>query len=311
MDKPKVVCIVGPTASGKTALGILVAKYLNGEIISADSMQVYKGMPIASAVPDIKERQGVVHHLLEFLDPLDQLTVARYQELALEKISEILKRGKTPIIVGGTGLYVDSVVNNLTYQEEDFDENVRRRLEKEYDENGAEKFHAKLKEIDAAAAERISPNDKKRLVRALELYENCGVTVSEQYENSRKTESPYEFIKIGINFDDRQKLYERINKRVDIMLQNGLVDEAKSFFNKANSKTAGFAAIGHKEMFPYFKGEISLEEAVENLKQQTRRYAKRQLTWFNKSEDINWVFPDLSEDVFEDVKKILEGRNLP
>ena len=308
--KPKVVCIVGPTASGKTALGIEVAKWLNGEIISADSMQVYKGMPIASAVPTEIEKQGIKHHLMEFLNPKEQQTVARYKQLAIEKTEDILSRNKTPIIVGGTGLYIDAVVNNLTYTEEEFNPETRKNLEEEYNRLGGEIMLERLRKIDKVAAERISKNDKKRIVRALELFENTHITVTEQYERSRKCSSPYEFVMIGIQYADRQKLYDRINKRVDIMLKNGLLDEAKKFYNEKDLPHGGFAAIGHKEFFPYFDGEISLEQAVENLKMQTRRYAKRQLTWFKKNSDIVWIYPDITENITEECKKILKGREM-
>lgn len=305
-EKPRVVCIVGPTASGKTALGVEIAKILNGEIISADSMQVYKGMPIASAVPTKDERQGIKHHLMEFCEPEDQQTVARYKELATEKIEEILSRNKTPVIVGGTGLYIDAVVNNIIYTPEKPNPELRKRLEKEYDSLGGEKMLEKLKSIDETAANRISANDKKRIVRAFELYYNSNITVTGQYENSQKSESPYEFVIVGLKYADRQKLYDRINKRVDIMLKNGLLDEAKETFRKKGQASGGFAAIGHKEFFPYFNGEISLDEAVERLKMQTRRYAKRQLTWFNRNDKINWIYPDKTESVLSEAKKILE-----
>ncbi len=309
-QKPKVVCIVGPTASGKTALGVKLAKMLDGEIISADSMQVYKGMPIASAVPTEDEKQGVKHHLMEFCEPEDQQTVARYKELATEKIEDILNRKKTPIIVGGTGLYIDAVINNIVYTPQKPDPETRKKLEKEYDSLGGEKMLLKLKKIDKTAAERISPNDKKRIVRAFELYYNADITVTEQYENSRKVESPYDFVIIGLNYADRQKLYDKINKRVDVMLENGLLDEAKKAFLKKGQASGGFAAIGHKEFFPYFEGEISLSEATERLKMQTRRYAKRQLTWFNRNDSIEWIYPDKTEDVLSEAAQILKRRRM-
>ena len=308
--KEKVVCIVGPTASGKTALGVEIAKMLNGEIVSADSMQVYKGMPIASAVPTEDEKQGIKHHLMEFCEPEDQQTVARYKELATEKIEDILKRGKTPIIVGGTGLYIDAVINNIVYTPEKSDPETRKKLEKEYDVLGGEKMLLKLKSIDETAANRISANDKKRIVRALELYYNSHITVTKQYENSRKEEPPYEFVVIGLKYADRQKLYDRINKRVDVMLENGLLDEAKKSFLKKGQAVGGFAAIGHKEFYPYFEGKISLVEATEHLKMQTRRYAKRQLTWFNRNQNIEWIYPDKTEDVLREATEILKRRQV-
>lgn len=308
--KPKVVCVVGPTASGKTGLGIELAKILDGEIISADSMQVYKGMPIASAVPTDEEKQGIPHHLMEFCDPDDQQTVARYKDLAVEKIEEILSRGKTPIIVGGTGLYIDAVINNITYTPEKSDPELRKKLEEEYDDLGGEYMLEKLRSIDKTAADRISKNDKKRIVRALELFYNSNITVTKQYENSKNAASPYEFVVIGLKYADRQKLYDRINKRVDLMIENGLLDEAKRSYDQKGQKTAGYAAIGHKELFLFFDGAITLDEAVENLKMQTRRYAKRQLTWFNKNEDINWIYPDITGDIVNEAVKILKRRKM-
>ncbi len=304
MSKTNLICIVGPTASGKTALGVRLAKELNGEIVSADSMQVYKGMPIASAVPTKEEMCEIPHHLIEFLEPDTQLTVADYTKSAHEKIADIVSRGKLPILVGGTGLYVDSLVNNLTFTNEKTNSTVREKYEKMYDEIGKEEMHKRLGAFDKESAERISPNDKKRLVRAFEIFENSGITMTEQYELSKEIPSPYNVLYIGINYKDRQKLYDRINLRVDVMAQNGLIEEAEKTFRKNAQKLGGFMAIGHKELFPYFEKEISKEEALENLKRQTRRYAKRQLTWFNKNEKINWVYPDFDENAFDKASEI-------
>jgi len=305
-EKIKVICIVGPTASGKTALGVDIAKKFDGEIVSADSMQIYKGMPVASAVPTEDEKNGIPHHLMEIISSDNKMTVAQYVLLAHEKIKDITARGKTPIIVGGTGLYIDSLINNLTFTEEKDNPETRKRLEEEYDLLGGEEMHKRLEKIDPETANRVSPMDKKRLVRAFEIFENCGITMSKQYELSRQNESPYESIIIGIKYEDREKLYDRINRRVDIMVENGLLDEAKSFYKNENSKTGAFQAIGHKEIFPFFSGELSLEEAKENLKRQTRRYAKRQLTWFNKNEKIHWVYPDVTPDVLGEAIKIID-----
>ena len=304
MSGMKTVFIVGPTASGKTALGIGLAKVLGGEIISADSMQVYKGMPIASAVPTESEKENIPHYLMEFLYPGYQLTVAEYTELAHGKIKELSERGKTPIIVGGTGLYIDSLVNNIRFTSEEFNAETRKRLEDEYDSVGGEAMLDRLKKIDPEISRKINANDKKRIVRAFEIYENTGVTMSGQYEFSKSEPSPYDAVFIGINYKNRETLYERINSRVDKMMENGLLDEARKFYEKPG-KSGGFQAIGHKEFYPYFEGEITLDEAVNRLKQQTRRYAKRQLTWFRKNENINWIYADQSENVLGDALKIL------
>lgn len=304
MRKIPIICVVGPTASGKTALGIGLAKALGGEIVSADSMQVYKGMPIAAAVPTDDEKENIPHHLMEFLEPEYQLTVAEYTRLAHKKIEEIKNGGKLPIIVGGTGLYVDSLVNNIRFTDEEFSPETREKYEKEYDKNGGEQMLNRLREIDPDIAEKLYANDKKRIVRAFEIYENTGITMTKQYENSREIPSPYDAVFIGINYKNREILYERINKRVDLMLENGLLEEARKFYEKSG-ESGGFQAIGHKEFYPFFKGEITLEEAVDHLKQQTRRYAKRQLTWFRKNEKINWIYADQSEDVLGEALKII------
>lgn len=304
MSKIPIICVVGPTASGKTALGIGLAKALDGEIVSADSMQVYKGMPIAAAVPTDDEKENIPHHLMEFLEPEYQLTVAEYTRLAHKKIEEIKNGGKLPIIVGGTGLYVDSLVNNIRFTDEEFSPETREKYEKEYDKNGGEQMLNRLREIDPDIAEKLYANDKKRIVRAFEIYENTGITMTKQYENSREIPSPYDAVFIGINYKNREILYERINKRVDLMLENGLLEEARKFYEKSG-QSGGFQAIGHKEFYPFFKGEITFEEAVDRLKQQTRRYAKRQLTWFRKNEKINWIYADQSENVLGEALKII------
>ena len=279
MKKQKIICVVGPTASGKTGLGIELAKCFDGEVISADSMQIYCDMHIASAAPDDSETEGVPHHLVEFLPYGSSYTVADYVKAARQKISEIASRGKTPIIVGGTGLYINSLVNNVEFIESETDYELRERITKEYDLVGGAGMLSRLCEIDPDAAAKLHENDKKRIIRAFEIYESTGNTKSFNDEQSIKNESPYDACMIGITYRDREKLYERINLRVDLMLRNGLLDEAKSAYDK-NLGGGAVQAIGHKEFFDYFKEQISLEEAIENLKRSTRRYAKRQLTWF-------------------------------
>lgn len=292
MSKIKTVFIVGPTASGKTALSIKLAKKFAGEIISADSMQIYKGIHIASAAPDGEETQGVPHHLLEFLETEEQFSVADFVTLAREKIKEIAERGKVPFVVGGTGLYISALVDNTEFIEADTDLTLRQRLEKEFDVLGGEEMLKKLSVIDEKTAARLHPNDKKRIIRAFEVYETSGKTVTEQNAQSHNSEAFIEPFVLGITYDDRQKLYDRINLRVDLMLKKGLLEEAKTSFSKSKT-SGGFQAIGHKELYGYFEGTLSLDEAAENLKRQTRRYAKRQLTWFRNTENINWLYPDL------------------
>lgn len=295
MKKQKIICVVGPTASGKTGLGIELAKCFDGEVISADSMQIYRDMHIASAAPDNSETQGIPHHLVEFLPYGSSYTVADYVKAAREKIEEIASRGKIPIVVGGTGLYINSLVNNVEFVEQETDLELRERITEEFDRIGGEQMLVRLREIDALAAEKLHANDKRRIIRAFEIYESTGNTKSFNDEQSIKNESPYDAILIGITYRDREKLYERINLRVDIMLENGLLKEAKTAYDK-NLGGGAIQAIGHKEFFDYFNGEISLSEAVENLKRSTRRYAKRQLTWFNKDTRINWIYKDETEN---------------
>ncbi len=301
MDKKiPVVAVVGPTASGKTELGIALAKALDGEIVSADSMQVYRGIHIASAAPDADEMQGIRHHLLEFLDVDDEFSVCDYVNLASEIISDINKRGKLPIVVGGTGLYVNSLLENIDFGEQQSDKELRRQLEEEYDTLGGDAMLERVRAADEEYGARLHANDKKRIVRALEII-SAGETVSERLIKSKAEPSPYDVLYIGVNFRDRQKLYDRINRRVDIMLGNGLLEEAKASF-EAELKTAS-QAIGHKELFSFFEGEQSLDEAVENLKMQTRRYAKRQLTWFGRNEKTVWLYKD-EEDVISKAMEI-------
>ncbi len=286
----KALFIVGPTASGKTDLSIFLAKALNGEIICADSMQIYKGIHVASAAPNEAEKDGVPHHLFEFLNLDDEYSVADYVKAARTTIKEVAKRGKLPIIVGGTGLYISSLLDNIEYIEQDADPALREKLEKQFDEIGAEAMLLELSKFDTDSAERLHPNNRRRIIRAFEVYLQTGKTITEQNALSRQNESEIDPIVIGITYKDRELLYDRINRRVDIMLSNGLLDEAKQ--TVGNNKKGAFQAIGHKELYPAIMGDDTLENCAEKLKQQTRRYAKRQLTWFNRDERINWFYPD-------------------
>lgn len=285
--RKKIIVVAGATASGKTALGIALAKAVNGEIISADSMQVYKGMPIATAAPTAQEQREIKHHLVEFLNPDESFSVARWCDLARAKIDEINSRGCIPIIVGGTGLFIDSLVDHILFEEIPVDSALRQRLM----EKSEDDLYNELISLDPAAAENIHKNNKKRVVRALELY-YAGSSKTQQNLNSRKTQSPYDTLYFFINYRDRQKLYDRINKRVDIMLERGILDEARDCLNKYTGTAA--QAIGHKELLPYIKGQESLEDCVNRLKQETRRYAKRQITWFKRRENAVLLEPDIS-----------------
>lgn len=288
----KVISIVGPTASGKTKLAVKLAQRFNGEIVSADSMQIYKGMQIATAKPTVAETEGIKHHLIDFVSPDEIYSVAMFIKDASRCIADINSRGKLPFIVGGTGLYVDSLLNNITFSEEQRDEKISLELYKIYEEQGIDKLLEMLSEFDIDSANRLkAERNPKRIIRAIEFYKTTGITITEQNEKSKLVKSPYNPIKIGINFKDREKLYERINKRVDLMLENGLLDEAKDVLSNKLSFTS-VKAIGYKELKPYFNGEKTLDECVEKLKMETRRYAKRQITWFKRDLDINWLYAD-------------------
>ena len=301
----KAVFIVGPTASGKTSLSIEIAKIFGGEIICADSMQIYKGIHIASAAPDEEEKCGIPHHLVEFLELSDAFSVADYVKLAREKIVEINSRGKLPVIVGGTGLYINSLLDNIEYTEQETDYSLRKQLEEKFDLVGASEMLNELAQFDKTAADSLHPNNRRRIIRAFEVYLTTGKTITEQNILSKQNKGNIEALVLGINFNDRELLYSRINQRVDIMMENGLLEEAQNNLNYT-SKNGGFQAIGHKELHGYFKGECSLEQAKENLKMQTRRYAKRQITWFKRDERINWLYPDIDSDIISKSKELVE-----
>lgn len=285
MEKTKIICVVGATASGKTDLAVKLAKAVDGEIISADSMQVYKNMPIATAVATKEEQDGVPHHLVEFLDTDQTFSVVDFVERAKVLIDEITARGRVPIVAGGTGLFVDSLVKNISFSQVGSNAEIRNELA----EKSNEELFEKLLELDPKSAEDIHPNNRKRVIRALELCMS-GTSKTEQNENSMLIDSPYDALYIGIGYQDRQKLYDRINKRVDLMLEAGLENEARQMLGKQGLTAR--QAIGHKELQPYIDGNITLDEAVEGLKRETRRYAKRQLTWFRRNENINWLYAD-------------------
>ena len=296
---------MGPTASGKTALSVSVAQHFNGEIISADSMQIYRGMDIATAKPSEKEKRGVTHHLMDYILPDENYSVARFIADAGKACEDIVSRGKLPIIAGGTGLYIDSFLNGISFSDGDTDFSLRDKLMSRFETEGIDSLLDELKVIDAESAERLySEKNKKRIVRALEIYYTTGKTQTEQNILSRMSPSEYAPVFIGLNFRNRENLYERINRRVDIMIQEGLIKEAEEYF-RTNLGSTAVQAIGYKELKPYFDREKSLDECIEILKRSTRRYAKRQLTWFRRNEEIKWFFVDdyeksdeLTEDVF-------------
>lgn len=291
MNKPKVIVICGPTASGKTALSIQLAQKINGEIISSDSMQIYKNMNIGTAKPDKQEMQGIKHYLLDFVEPNQRYSVADYKKDAENAIEDILQKGKVPIIVGGTGLYVDSLIYGIEYPNIEFDENYRKKLEKRAEKEGLEKLYEKARKIDPQAMEKISRNDQKRILRVLEIYNATGKTKTEQEIESRKNEVKYDYRVFAINMD-REKLYDRINKRVDIMIQKGLIEEVENLLKKYNEFPTAMQGLGYKEVVEYIQGKVLKEDMIENIKRESRRYAKRQITWFKKNKQTIWIGPN-------------------
>ena len=297
-----VIVIFGLTASGKTRLSIELAKRIGGEIISADSMQIYKFMDIGTAKPTKDEMDGIKHYMIDEVYPDEEFSVAKFKKLALKYIEEIISKGKIPIIVGGTGLYINSLIYNIDFSEVETDWNLRKKLKKEADEKGNAYLHDKLKAIDPEAAEKIHENDVKRIIRAIEVYELTGKTISYLQKISRLKPPEYNYIKFGLIMD-RSKLYDRINKRVDIMMENGLVNEVEKLVELGYDKNAiAMQGLGYKEILAYIRGECSMDEAVEILKRETRRYAKRQITWFKRIEDVNWI----DMDRFSNDDEILE-----
>lgn len=307
-EKIYVPVICGPTASGKTDLGVRLALKCGGEIVSADSMQIYKGMDIASAKPSKEEMQGVPHHLMDFLPPTKAFSVADYVEMAHQVIRDIYDRGKLPIIVGGTGLYISSLINNIKFDDTGSDPEFREEMRRLAQEQGNKALWEKLREVDPKAAEKLHFNNKNRIIRALEVYKLSGSTITEAQEKSRTSESPYKACFIMLDYP-REILYQRIDKRVDIMLEKGLLKEAREFFTHTDYVTAA-QAIGYKELKPYLDGEKSFDECTDKLKQDTRNYAKRQLTWFNKEKSLNRI--DMknghSDIVFEHVVEMLGNK---
>ena len=313
MLKNQLVCIVGPTASGKTALSVALAKYMNTEIISADSMQIYKGMDIGTAKLSLSERDGVIHHMFDVCQKDEDFSVARYVEMADNIAENILKNGKIPIVVGGTGLYMDSLIECSTFSGDETDHKLRKELENFANENGNEALHAKLKKVDPVSADRLHPNNRKRVIRALEVYYQTGMTIDEMNAKNKRPEPKYKALKIGVCPTDREVLYQRINKRVDIMLEEGLLDEVKWVFNGEKVSKTALQAIGYKEFLPYLNGESSLNECIEILKRHSRNYAKRQLTWLKRDKSINWINYDANssfDEVFHSSTKFLHEYGL-
>ncbi len=297
----KIIAVAGPTASGKTALAVEIAKAVGGEIVSCDSMQIYKGLSIGTAKPDADEMQGIPHQMLDFVEPERRYSVADFVEDARACIDDILRRGKIPVIAGGTGLYMDSVLNNISFADFDSDPNFREEMQRKAETEGNDAVHALLQKADPEAAEKIHPNNVRRVIRALEVCKVTGKTFTQVNLESVR-DAVYDALIIGID-RDREQLYERINLRVDIMLEKGLLAEVKELWEKGiGADTTAMQAIGYKELIQYLEGRCSYDDAVEKIKMESRRYAKRQLTWFRRNPDIVWFNADEDgyyEKVFE------------
>ena len=315
MDKKiPLIAVIGPTASGKTGLAVEIAKKFGGEVVSADSMQIYSELTVGTAKPTEKEMEGVPHHLIGHKSIDEEYSVVDYVEEAKNAIADIFSRGKLPVLCGGAGLYVDSLLSNTEFSEIKSDPDVRKKLYDFAEENGNEALFEKLKEIDPETAAKTHANNLIRVVRAMEVYEVTGKTMSEHQKDSHPIPSIYDVCYIGTNFSDRNKLYARIEQRIDEMLEEGVEEEARFLFEHNGTCTAA-QAIGYKEFYPFFRGEMSREEAILVLKKETRHYAKRQITWFRRNDKINWLFrdefsekKDLSEAAFEIIERFLEKK---
>lgn len=294
-EKQKVIVIIGPTAVGKTRLSVELAQRVNGEIISGDSMQIYKEMDIGTAKVTKEEMQGVPHYLIDVKEPTEPYSVAEFQREVRELIDVISKKGCIPIIAGGTGLYIQSVLYDYQFSDTGKDEEIRVRLEKQVEEEGMDKVFEELRRIDPVSAENIHPNNVRRVIRALEVYHATGKTMAE-YQESQEQELLYDVAFVGLTMD-REALYDRINLRVDLMVEQGLFEEVESLYKKGIRDCQSIQAIGYKELYGYFDGKLSKEQAIEALKQNSRRYAKRQLTWFRNKMEVMWF--DMTDANFE------------
>ena len=305
-DRPRVVAIGGPTATGKTALSVALARQFNGEVINADSMQVYRGLSVGTAKATEEERAGVCHHLLDFLNPEEPYSVAEFVEMAAGLIPQITGRGHLPLVVGGTGLYITSLLHGIAFAPQRSDPELREELQQEAEEQGAQALYERLRQIDPEYAAKVHPNNLPRVIRALEVFRLTGRKMSEEQRQSRPETPPYRSLCLCLTYRDRAELYRRIDLRVDKMLELGILEEAETvWLHKAKYRTAA-QAIGYKEFFPYFEGTRSLVACTAALKQATRRYAKRQLTWFRHQNDARWLYVD-EEDAFGRAAELIQN----
>ncbi|MBQ8147861.1 MAG: tRNA (adenosine(37)-N6)-dimethylallyltransferase MiaA [Lachnospiraceae bacterium] len=288
-NKRPLIILTGPTAVGKTALSIKLAKAINGQMISADSMQVYRGMDIGTAKIMQSEMQGIPHYLIDVLEPTEDFNVVRFQQMAKEALEKIYAEGSIPIVVGGTGFYIQALLYDINFEENDEDTAYRQELQRLAEEKGAEFLHDMLAKVDPESAKAIHANNIKRVIRALEFYEQTGTCISAHNEEQRQKESPYNFLYFVLN-DDRQLLYERIDKRIDIMLEQGLVEEVQNLMNNGCERDmVSMQGLGYKEILEYLEGKCTLDEAIYILKRDTRHFAKRQITWFKRERDVHWL----------------------
>ncbi|MGM9678122.1 MAG: tRNA (adenosine(37)-N6)-dimethylallyltransferase MiaA [Butyricicoccus sp.] len=311
--KQQLICIAGPTASGKTALSIALAKLLDTEIISSDSMQLYRGMDIGTAKPDMAERDGVVHHMFDVAEAGETFSVARYQQMADACAQDILSRGRVPIVCGGTGLYLDALIDGSTFSGDETNLEAREKYNAIAREQGAHALHEMLHAVDPESAERIHENNVKRVVRALEVYEQTGMTIGEMNAKNKRPEPKYDAILFALCPTDRQTLYDRIDRRVDRMVELGLLEEARRLLEEGRLTGTAGQAIGYKELVPYLQGEAPLSDCLDTLKRASRNYAKRQLTWLRRDARVNWIYYDSAEEfpaILQQVTEILTARGV-
>lgn len=309
----RIVVVVGPTASGKTALSVELAHRFDGEVVSADSMQIYRKLNIGTAKPTSEEMRGITHHMLDVADPGESYSVSRYEQEAAVCVEDILSRGKLPIVCGGTGLYIDALIRGGGFLESGVDTGLREQLERQWDAQGGEAMLARLATFDPDSAARLHLNDKKRIIRAVEVYLQTGITITEHNARTAALPPRYDAIMIGLRTDPRQILYDRIDRRVTKMLEAGLEEEARQLLESGDLSGTAAQAIGYKEMLAYFRGEATLEEAADLIRQKSRNYAKRQLTWFQKDTRVHWITynqPESEAEVFHNATKFLQEKGL-
>lgn len=309
----RIVVVVGPTASGKTALSVELAHRFNGEVVSADSMQIYRKLNIGTAKPTVEEMRGIPHHMLDVAEPGESYSVSRYEQDGAVCVDDILARGKLPIVCGGTGLYIDALIRGGGFLQSGVDTGLRDQLEREWEEQGGEAMLARLASFDPDSAARLHLNDKKRIIRAVEVYLQTGITITEHNARTAALPPRYDAIMIGLRTDPRQILYDRIDRRVTKMLEAGLEEEARTLLENGDLAGTAAQAIGYKEMLAYFRGEATLEEAADLIRQKSRNYAKRQLTWFQKDARVQWITynqPESEAEVFRIATNFLQEKGL-